>query len=116
MAILIALGVVVCGMIFGFSQGIWFSAVMIAIMAGYILYDTSNVMYHYRTTQHVAAALALFSSVVTLFVYIVRFLLEVAVAQRLIHGHRPQQGFAVPKVVREFPACPKKPILAASKG
>lgn len=76
LAMLIALGVVVCGIIFGFSQGIWFSAVMIAILAGYILYDTSNVMYHYRTTQHVAASLALFSSVVTLFVYIVRFLLE----------------------------------------
>ena len=35
--------------------------------AGYILYDTSNVLHHYRTDQHVAASLALFASVALLF-------------------------------------------------
>ena len=30
---------------------------MVALMSGYILYTTSNVLHHYRTDQHVAAAL-----------------------------------------------------------
>lgn len=48
---------------------------VIALVSGYILYYTSNVLHHYRTTQHVAAALALFSSIATLFWYILRILI-----------------------------------------
>jgi hypothetical protein len=55
--------------------GMWFSFAMIALASGYILYQTSNIMLHYRTDQHVAAALALFSSVAMLFYYILRVLL-----------------------------------------
>lgn len=55
--------------------GIWFVAGMIVLMSGYILYDTSNVLHHYRTTQHVAAALALFASVATLFWYVLQFVM-----------------------------------------
>lgn len=47
---------------------------MIALLSGYILYDTSNVLHHYRTDQHVAASLALFSSVATLFYYVIYLL------------------------------------------
>jgi FtsH-binding integral membrane protein len=49
---------------------------MVALLSGYILYDTSNVMLHYRTTQHVAAALALFASIATLFYYILWILMQ----------------------------------------
>jgi FtsH-binding integral membrane protein len=45
---------------------------LIALACGYILYDTSNVLHHYRIGQHVAASLALFASVATLFYYILR--------------------------------------------
>lgn len=45
---------------------------MIALACGYILYDTSNVLHHYRIGQHVAAALALFSSVALLFWYVLQ--------------------------------------------
>lgn len=45
---------------------------MVVLMSGYIVYYTSNVLYHYRTDQHVAAALALFASVATLFWYILQ--------------------------------------------
>lgn len=72
---LIAFGVIVAGIFFGFGLGLLFSFAMVALMSGYILYYTSNVMLHYRTTQHVAAALALFASVATLFYYILRILL-----------------------------------------
>lgn len=72
---LAATGAVFCGFIFGFSLGLWFSVAMVVLAAGYILYDTSNVLHHYRTDQHVAASLALFSSVALLLWYVVRILI-----------------------------------------
>jgi FtsH-binding integral membrane protein len=71
----IALGVIVAGVLFQFTLGLLFCFAMVALLSGYILYDTSNIMLHYRTTQHVAAALALFASVATLFWYILRILM-----------------------------------------
>ena len=73
-----AFGAMVAGWLFGFSLGIWFSVAMVALASGYILYDTSNVMHHYHTDQHVAASLALFSSVVLLFWYVLRILMAFA--------------------------------------
>ena len=52
-----------------------FAGAMIVLACGYILYDTSNVMHHYRTDQHVAASLALFASVAILFWYVIRLLM-----------------------------------------
>ena len=49
---------------------------MVALMSGYILYETSFVLLHHRTDQPVAAAVMLFSSVATLFYYILRILME----------------------------------------
>jgi hypothetical protein len=66
----VALGVIIASMIFGFSLGLLFSFIMVAFAAGAILYDTSNVMHHYRTDQHVAASLSLFASIALLFWYI----------------------------------------------
>ena len=65
-----ALGLIVVAILFGFSLGPIFTYAMIALACGYILYDTSNVLHHYRIGQHVAAALALFASVALLFWYI----------------------------------------------
>jgi hypothetical protein len=73
---LVAMGLVLCACIFGFSLGLLFSVAMVALASGYILYDTSNVLHHYRIGQHVAASLALFASVALLFYYIVRILLS----------------------------------------
>lgn len=73
---LVAMGLVVCSIFFGFSLGMIFAAVMVAFACGYILYDTSNVMHRYSTTQHVAAALALFASVAMLFYYILRIVMS----------------------------------------
>jgi uncharacterized protein len=49
---------------------------MVALISGYVLYYTSNVLHHYRTDQHVAASLALFSSIATLFWYILRIVMS----------------------------------------
>ena len=73
---LVALAVIVASIVTGgFGLGVIFSACMIALASGYILYDTSNVLHHYRTDQYVAAALALFASVAILFWYILRFVI-----------------------------------------
>ena len=67
-----AMGLVVASILFGFTLGMAFSYAMIALACGYILYDTSNVLHNYRTEQYVAAALALFASVMLLFWYVLR--------------------------------------------
>jgi len=72
---LVALGLIICSMIFGFSLGLVFVVAMIALCCGYILYDTSNVIHHYRVGQHVAASLALFASVAMLFWYVLRLVM-----------------------------------------
>lgn len=65
-----ALGLIVVSFFTSIVLGTWFVVGMIVLMAGFILYDTSNVLHHYRTDQHVAAALALFASLATLFWYV----------------------------------------------
>src|SRR5262245_60753209 len=59
---MMALGFIVCAIIFGITLGLVFAFVMVGLISGYILYYTSAVLHHYRTDQHVAASLALFSS------------------------------------------------------
>jgi hypothetical protein len=68
----VALGFIASGIIFGFSLGNIFAFVMVAFAGAAILYDTSNVLHHYRPNQHVAASLTLFASVALLFWYILR--------------------------------------------
>lgn len=72
----VAMGVIACSVLFGFQLGVLFSGVMVLFAAGAILYDTSNVLHHYRTNQHVAASLALFASVALLFWYILRLFMN----------------------------------------
>ena len=74
--IIVAMGLILVSIIGGFNLGIWFSGAMILVAAGYILYETSNIMHHYRTTQHVAASLALFASVALLFWYVLQIVLS----------------------------------------
>ena len=50
--------------------------VNLGFAGGAILYDTSNVLHHYNTNQHVAASLALFAAIALLFYYIVYFLIQ----------------------------------------
>jgi uncharacterized protein len=72
----VALGLIICSVLIGFQLGMLFSAVMILLAAAAILYDTSQVMHHYRTDQHVAASLSLFASVAFLFWYVLRILIS----------------------------------------
>lgn len=73
---MIALGLIVCSLLFGFSLGLFFSFFMVAFAAAAILYKTSNVMHRYSTNQHVAASLELFAAVMLLFWYVLRILMS----------------------------------------
>ncbi len=72
----LALGLIVASILFGFTLGLVFSAVMVAYAAGAILYQTSTILREYRADQHVAAALALFASVALLFWYVLSVVLQ----------------------------------------
>lgn len=71
-----ALGVVAASLIFGFSLGGVFAGAMVLLLAGYILFQTSLVASQFPPTAHVAAALLLFSTVATLFWYVLQLLLS----------------------------------------
>jgi len=75
---MIALGLIVASIIFGFTLGLVFSGAMVIFAAGAILYSTSNVMHSYHTEQHVAAALSLFASIALMFWYILQFLMSLS--------------------------------------
>jgi FtsH-binding integral membrane protein len=70
------LGVIIASMIFGFHTGGILAGVGILLMAGYILYYTSIVMKEFPPTAHVAAALILFSTIATLFWYVLQLLMS----------------------------------------
>ena len=72
----IALGVIVASILFGFTLGVLFAAIMVAFAGGAILYTTSSIIHHYRTDQYVAASLSLFSSVMLLFWYVLQIFLS----------------------------------------
>ena len=72
----VALGLIVVGCFGGFHLGLWFSVAMVVLAAGMILYSTSNVLHHYNTNQHVAASLALFSSIALLFWYVLQIFMH----------------------------------------
>lgn len=72
---LVAMGIIASSILLGFNLGTLFSGAMILFAAGAILYDTSNILHHYRTDQYVAASLSLFASVVLLFWYFIRLLM-----------------------------------------
>ncbi len=71
-----AMMLVLLSIFFGFNLGIVFSIAMVVLAAGYILYQTSQVLAHYDPRQHVAAALALFSSIALMFWYVIRIFLR----------------------------------------
>ena len=73
---LIGLGFILCSFIFGFSLGLVFSCAMALLAAGSVLYTTSNILHQYHPGQHVAASLALFSSIALLFWYVLQIVMS----------------------------------------
>lgn len=75
-ATLAAFGVILASWLFGFNLGTLFAVAMVVLMGGYVLFQTSLLMAHVRPTQHVAAALMLFSTIATLFLWILQLLMS----------------------------------------
>ncbi len=75
---LIALGAIVLSIVFGFTLGILFSAIMVLFAAVSVLHSTSNIIHQYNTNQYVAASLGLFASVALLFWYVLQMLTSLA--------------------------------------
>ncbi len=72
----VALGIIVCSIIFGFNLGTIFAGAMALFAAVAILYNTSNIIHHYRTDQYVSASLSLFANVALLFWYILQIFMS----------------------------------------
>src|SRR6185436_2505884 len=68
----VALIAIAGGVLFGFQLGTWFSVAMIGLAGAAVLYDTSNIIHHYPEDRYVGAALALFSSIMLMFWYVLR--------------------------------------------
>ncbi|MGI9242083.1 MAG: Bax inhibitor-1/YccA family protein [Verrucomicrobiales bacterium] len=77
-AFIVALGLIFLNFIPGLpiNLGTWFSAAMILLAAGSVLYTTSNVIHHYRPDQYVGASLALFSGIALMFWYILQIFMS----------------------------------------
>ena len=75
----LAIGLIVAGSLFGgFTLGLWFSFGMVALLSGSILYTTSNILRSCSTDMYVGAALALFSSIATMFWYILQIFMRLS--------------------------------------
>jgi FtsH-binding integral membrane protein len=72
----VAIGLIICSAVFGFTLGLFFSVLMVGFAMAAILYDTSKIMHHYTKDQYVAASLELFASVALLFWYVLRILMS----------------------------------------
>ena len=73
---MVAVGVLFSSLIFGFSLGTVYSAAIVLLASGYIVYHTSQILRAYPIGSHVAAALALFASIALLFWYVLRILMD----------------------------------------
>lgn len=71
-----AMGFILVAILFGINLGSLFALAMVVLMAGWILYQTSNVLHHYPVGAHVAASLALFATAATLFWYILQLVMS----------------------------------------
>ena len=63
---------IVAAALFGLSLGVWFVLGMIVLSGVAILYQTQTIIREFPVAAHVGAALALFSSVMTLFWYVLQ--------------------------------------------
>jgi FtsH-binding integral membrane protein len=75
---LLIFGAIILGAFGLLNLGTGFCILLVVFASGAILYDTSNVLHHYRTDQYVAAALALFASVGLLFWYILQIVISLS--------------------------------------
>ncbi len=72
----LALVAIIGATILNFQLGVWFSLAMIAVSGASILFQTQNVVKRYPIGSHVAAAIGVFSSLMTMFWYVLRLFIS----------------------------------------
>ncbi len=72
----LALIAIVGAVIFNFQLGVWFSLAMIGVSGASILYQTQTIVRRYPIGAHVAAAIGLFSALMTMFWYVLRLFMS----------------------------------------
>ena len=75
---LAAIGLIISGALFGFDLGLWFSVAMVVYAGMAVLYQTSQVMAHYRPTQHVGAAVGLFAAIALMLWYVIQIFMSLS--------------------------------------
>ena len=73
---IIALGLIVAAVLFGFELGIVFTIAMIGLAGGSILYQTQQIVRQYPEWAYVGAAVSLFASLMLLFWYVLRLFMR----------------------------------------
>ena len=73
---MLAMVAIIGSFIFGFQLGTWFSVAMIGFAGAAVLYDTSNIMYHYPQDKYVAASMQLFASIAMMFWYVLQLFMS----------------------------------------
>ncbi len=69
---------IVGALLFGWNLGVWFSVGMIAVSGAAILYQTQAIVRSYPANAHVAAAIQLFGSLMTMFWYVLRLFMQLS--------------------------------------
>lgn len=73
---MIALGLIVAAVIFGFGLGLIFSIAMVGLAGASILYQTQQIVRRYPAWAHVGAAVGLFGSLMTMFWYLIQIFMR----------------------------------------
>ena len=73
---IVAIGIILAGMAFGFDLGLALSGFMVLLAAGSILYQTSNMVHRYTADQYVIASLGLFASFMLMLWYVIQFFMS----------------------------------------
>ncbi len=72
----LAMVAIVGAVIFNFSLGPWFSLAMVGVAGASILFQTQSIVRRYPLGSHVAASIAVFSSLMTMFWYVLRIFMS----------------------------------------
>lgn len=67
-------GIGLVGMFTAFNTGLWYSALWVALLGGYVMYDTQMIQRKYSTDMWIPAAVALFTDFIIMFWHILRLL------------------------------------------
>jgi len=71
-----AMLLIVASLLFGWALGTWFSVGMVALMGAAILFQTQSIIRDFPANAYVAAAVQLFSSLMTMFYYVLRLFMS----------------------------------------